>query len=95
MKKGIPVKQEVFDGRKVKYITAIVKKEKRIKTSFGKKDTLVIKPTFKDFRKEGLTKTLEKITLYLQKELPRVLYLVKGKLLIGSLKAKLIKINPS
>jgi hypothetical protein len=47
----------------------------------------------KEFRKAGITQIQENISLYLQRELPRVPYLVKGKLVIGSLKATLTGIN--
>jgi hypothetical protein len=95
LKKGISVKKEVFDGKTVKEVMAVFSEEKKISTRFGKKDTLVIKPSMKNFRKEGITEVQEKISLYLQKDPPRVPYLVEGKLLIGSLKAKLIEINHS
>lgn len=95
IKEGIPFEKEVFDGRKINEVSAVVTKEEGIRTKFGKKNTLVIKPTLKDFRKEGITEVQEKITLYLQKEPPRVPYLIKGKLAIGSLKAKLKKIKHS
>lgn len=95
IKKGIPFEKEVFDGHKINEVSAVITKEERIKTKFGKRNTLVIKPTLKDFRKEGITEVQEKISLYLQKEPPRVPYLIKGKLAIGSLKAKLKKITHS
>lgn len=95
LKKGIPVINEVFDGHRVKEVAVVVTEEKRLKTRFGWKDVLVINPTMKDFRKEGITKVQEKITLYLQKEIPRVPYLIKGKLVFGSLRVKLIKIDHS
>jgi hypothetical protein len=93
LKKGIPVKKEVFDGLTVKEVTTVVIKEERIKTRFGPKQAIIIKPLMKDFRKAGITQVQENISLYLQKEGPRVPYLVKGKLVIGSLKAILTEIN--
>jgi len=93
MKKGTPVKKEIFDGLTVKEVTAVVIKEEMIKTPLGRKKAIIIKPAMKDFRKAGITQVQEKITLYLQKELPRVPCLVKGKLLIGSLKATLTEIK--
>jgi hypothetical protein len=93
LKKGIPVKKEVFDGLTVKEVTTVAMKEERIKTRLGPKQVIIIKPLMKDFRKAGITQVQENITLYLQKELPRLPYLVKGKLVIGSLKATLTEIN--
>jgi hypothetical protein len=93
LKKGIPVKKEVFDGLTVKEVTTVVIKEEKIKTRFGPKQAIIIKPLMKDFRKAGITQVQENIYLYLQKELPRFPYLVKGKLVIGSLKATLTEIN--
>lgn len=93
LKKGIPVKKEVFDGLTVKEVTTVAMKEERIKTRLGPKQVIIIKPLMKDFRKAGITQVQENITLYLQKELPRLPYLVKGKLVIGSLKATLTEVN--
>jgi hypothetical protein len=93
LKKGIPVKKQVFDGLTVKEVTTVAIKEERLKTRFGPKQTIIIKPLMKDFRKAGITQVQENIYLYLQKELPRLPYLVKGKLVIGSLKATLTEIN--
>jgi hypothetical protein len=93
LKKGIPIKKEVFDGLTVKEATIVVINEERIKTRFGPKQTIIISPVMKDFRKAGITQVQENISIYLQKELPRLPYLAKGKLVIGSLKATLTEIN--
>jgi len=93
LKKGASVRKEIFDGSAIEEVIAKAIKEERIKTRFGSKETVIIRPVMRDFRKVGITQVQERISLYLQKELPRFPYLVKGKLLIGSLKATLTEIK--
>ena len=86
--------KDVCDGRKVQTLTADLTGTKKIATMFGGwMEAYIVKPDFKDIRKEGVTATRQDVTVYYLKEKEQIPYLVKGKLKIGSLVARLRKLK--
>jgi hypothetical protein len=87
------MKRSVCDGRKTQELEARVVGEKKIATLFGQEQAVIVKPELKDIRREGATKERQDVTLYFLPHRKNLPCLVTGKLVIGSLVARLTEVK--
>ncbi|MCK5708650.1 MAG: DUF3108 domain-containing protein [Candidatus Aureabacteria bacterium] len=93
LEKNKSIKRQICDGRGVQTVEANVKKKKKIATIWGWEQAYIVKPVLKDVDMKGVTKVKEKVTLYFLEKRSSLPYLVTGKLVIGSLVARLRKLE--
>jgi hypothetical protein len=94
LEKGKVVRKEICHGRGVQFIEAAVEGMKKIYTRNGRKNAFIVRPVLKEVKMEGITRVKENVVIYFLEEEPKIPYIVSGKLVIGSLVARLNSVGP-
>jgi hypothetical protein len=94
LEKGQVIRKEICHGRGVQLIEAAVEGMKKIFTRDGKKNAFMVRPVLKEVKMEGVTSVKENVVIYFLEEGPKLPYVVSGKLVIGSLVARLNSVGP-
>ncbi|MBN2144340.1 MAG: DUF3108 domain-containing protein [Candidatus Aureabacteria bacterium] len=83
----------VVDGRKAYQVTSVYAGKEMISSILGKKECLHIKPSHVQWELGGKEQDPDQLSIYFTNDSKRIPVLAKGKLRIGSLIARLVKIG--